>query len=203
LKFLIEDIRRFKLCDQTNILKVILFTQGFWVVLNYRISKFIDLYIHIPFVRVLLFSQMYIWRKIIEVTTNIYLPWSASIGKGLHIAHCGYLVVHPETRIGDYCTLSQGVTIGIKKGGKYAGVPVIGNRVYISPNAIIIGGVKIGDDALVGAGAVVTKSIPPRAVVVGNPAKIISLKGSFDYIRYFGMENDPARLFSLSQIHEN
>ena len=51
---------------------------------------------------------------------------------------------------------------------------MIGNRVYIAPNAILIGGIEIGEDVIVGAGAVVTKSVPPRAVVAGNPARIIS-----------------------------
>ncbi len=60
-----------------------------------------------------------------------------------------------------------------------------------------LGDVEVGDDALIGAGAVVVRSVPARAVVVGNPARIISYKGSFDLIRYPGMESDPARIASL------
>lgn len=53
------------------------------------------------------------------------------------------------------------------------GKVVIGNHVYIGTDALIMPGVTIGDNALVAAGSVVTKSVPPRTVVAGNPAKIL------------------------------
>jgi acetyltransferase-like isoleucine patch superfamily enzyme len=49
---------------------------------------------------------------------------------------------------------------------------VIGRRASIGSNATILCGVTIGEDAVVGAGSVVTKNVPPRAVVAGNPARI-------------------------------
>ena len=49
----------------------------------------------------------------------------------------------------------------------------IGDRVSIGTSATILGGIKIGEGALIGAGSVVTKDIPPKAVVVGNPGRII------------------------------
>ena len=53
------------------------------------------------------------------------------------------------------------------------GPTVIGNDVFVGLGAIILAGVTIGDGAVVGAGAVVSKSMPPYAVVVGNPAQIV------------------------------
>jgi chloramphenicol O-acetyltransferase type B len=53
------------------------------------------------------------------------------------------------------------------------GPTVIGNDVYIGVGAIVLSGVTIGDGAVVGAGAVVARSVPPYAVVVGNPAQIV------------------------------
>ena len=50
---------------------------------------------------------------------------------------------------------------------------VIGNNVWIGCNVIILKGVTIGDGAVIAAGAVVTKDVPERAIVGGNPAKII------------------------------
>ena len=62
---------------------------------------------------------------------------------------------------------------------------------------MIIGNLTIGDDAMICAGSVVTRSVPARGVVMGNPAKIISLDGSFDYVSYDGMETDADRRASL------
>ncbi len=55
-------------------------------------------------------------------------------------------------------------------------LPIIGNDVWIGYNATILNGVKVGDGAIIGAGSVVTKNIPPYAVVAGNPAKIIKYR---------------------------
>ena len=60
-----------------------------------------------------------------------------------------------------------------RAGGLEFGRPVsIGANVWIGGGAIILPGVRIGDDALVGAGAVVTRDVPPGATVVGNPARV-------------------------------
>jgi chloramphenicol O-acetyltransferase type B len=56
----------------------------------------------------------------------------------------------------------------------------VGNDVWIGTKAIILNGVKIGDGAVIGAGAVVTKDVPPYAVVVGNPGKITRFRFNTD-----------------------
>jgi acetyltransferase-like isoleucine patch superfamily enzyme len=52
------------------------------------------------------------------------------------------------------------------------GVPKLGNDIWIGEDAHILSGITIGDGAIIGAGAVVTKDVPPYAVVVGNPGKV-------------------------------
>ena len=61
---------------------------------------------------------------------------------------------------------------------------IIGNDVWIQTNAMIISGVTIGDGAIVMAGAVVTKDVPPYAIVAGIPAKIIKYRFSEEDINY-------------------
>lgn len=53
---------------------------------------------------------------------------------------------------------------------------VIGNDVFIGMRAVILDGCNIGDGAVIGAGAVVTKNVPPYAIVVGNPGKVIKFR---------------------------
>jgi acetyltransferase-like isoleucine patch superfamily enzyme len=59
----------------------------------------------------------------------------------------------------------------------------IGHDVWIGQNAIILSGVSIGNGAIIGAGTVVTKNIPPYAIVVGNPGKVVKYRFSEDIIR--------------------
>lgn len=81
---------------------------------------------------------------------------------------------------------TKGVTIGIVYGPN-GGVPIIGNNVVLAAGLKIIGNVKIGNN-VVGAGAVVTKDIPDGAVVVGVPARIVSMSGE-EVGKYYYLED--------------
>jgi serine O-acetyltransferase len=81
------------------------------------------------------------------------------------------VVIHRRTVIGNNCEISHHVTIG-GRGGFYE-VPAIGNDVFIGAGATILGPVKIGDGAIIGAHALVLHDVPPHAVAAGNPARII------------------------------
>jgi len=113
---------------------------------------------------------------------GITIPFTTSIGSGFYIGHFGCIIVHQKTVIGRNCNLSQGVTLGQANRGKNKGYPTIGDNTYVGPGAKVIGAVSIGDNVAVGANSVVTKDVPNNAVVAGVPAKIISYKGSVDYI---------------------
>ena len=90
--------------------------------------------------------------------------------------------VYPEAiHIGKNTTISSMVSILSHEHNKRVnGLPLrtdvyIGKRCSISTGSIIIGGVKIGDEVIVGAGSVVTKDVPSNCIVAGNPAKIIRM----------------------------
>ncbi len=127
-----------------------------------------------------LFSTFY-WRFIASPLKyarhiGVNIGENNLIGKG-HWSSEPYLIT-----VGSNCQLT-GCKIFTHGGGnvlrdKYPdfdcfGKVVIGNYVYIGTNALIMPGVTIGDNALIAAGSVVTKSVPPRTVVAGNPAKVI------------------------------
>ena len=86
-------------------------------------------------------------------------------------------------KIGSYCQLTEDTHIYTHGGSIVArdkfpdfdvfGKVELGNRVYVGAGAIIMPGVTIGDNVLIAAGSVVTKSIPSNVVVAGNPAKFV------------------------------
>lgn len=113
---------------------------------------------------------------------NVAIPPRTDIGPGLFIGHVGGIVVNGRTKIGKNCNLSQGVTIGQTNRGAKQGCPTIGDNVYIGPNAVIVGRIRVGNNVAIGANCVVTKDVPDNAVVVGIPGRVISDEGSEGYI---------------------
>ena len=90
-----------------------------------------------------------------------------SIDGGLMVSH-NFSVVSPKTA-GKNLRIGPGVVIG--RNGEY--YPVIGDNVYIASNATVIGHVHIGNNVIIGAGAVVTADVPDNCVCVGNPAHLL------------------------------
>ncbi|MDD2921807.1 MAG: serine O-acetyltransferase [Anaerolineales bacterium] len=113
---------------------------------------------------------------------GISIPDTTQIGSGFYIGHFGGVVVNSSSVIGRNCNISHGVTIGQLNRGARAGCPVIGDNVFIGPGAKILGKVKVGDYAAIGANCVVVDDVPPHSVVIGVPAKLISGAGSEGYI---------------------
>jgi len=89
------------------------------------------------------------------------------------IEHQHGIVVHGNCEIGDGTILRQGVTLGIKDIAYLDDVPTVGRNVDIGAGAKIMGRVTIGDNAKIGANAVVIRDVPPNSTAVGIPAKII------------------------------
>ncbi len=117
-------------------------------------------------------SLMY--RFLFRRVRNIYgieLPYSVVFGRRVVIEHQGGIVVHGSAEIGDECIIRQGVTIGNRHLEHPFQAPVLGKRVNIGAGAAILGNVRIGDGASVGANAVVLDDVPSETAVVGVPAK--------------------------------
>lgn len=100
------------------------------------------------------------------------------IAKGCVFPHLTGIVISSRAQIGNNCVFYQNVTIGRKSyladkkshSGEY---PQIGNGVIVYSGAVVVGPIKIGDYAVIGANAVVMQDVPAGAVAVGIPAKII------------------------------
>ena len=121
--------------------------------------------------RRLLTPAYWLLFRAVETITGISLPKSARIGPGLKIWHFGNIFVHPDAEIGANCTLRQGVTIGNRRDD--GPVPSLGDDVEVGAYAQILGGVRVGRGARVGAMAVVLRDVPDGAAAVGNPARVV------------------------------
>ena len=184
MPYLKEDLGRYFRHQKSfwGKVKSVILTQGIWAIIVYRAGswchnrkgKYIWVRWALPFLTA--------FQKMIEITTGIVLPFTAKIGKGLYIGHFGGIILSPNSVLGDYCNISQGITIGQAGRGGAQHTPVIGDRVYIGPGAKIFGGIKIGNDVAIGANAVVTKDLPDNAVAVGVPARIINYNGSRGFV---------------------
>lgn len=123
------------------------------------------------------------FRSLVALRSSFPIPFkqklyfytkSRDISEGFVIHH-GFSTVVFAQKIGENCQIWQNVTIG--RNGRTPKCPQIGNNVKVHAHSIVIGDIKIGDNVIVGAGCVVTKSIPSNCTVVGNPATIIRKDG--------------------------
>jgi serine O-acetyltransferase len=101
---------------------------------------------------------------------GIELPYTLKLGRRVVLEHQGAIVIHGLAEIGDDCIVRQGCTIGNRHLDRPFDAPRLGNRVEIGAGAQILGAVTIGDDARVGANAVVLSEVPAGCTAVGVPA---------------------------------
>ena len=113
---------------------------------------------------------------------NFVAVQPCEIGEYTYVGECCHIAQH--TTIGRYCSIANLCTIGaqphsLTKFSTYPfeqeppAVTTIGNDVWIGANSVILGGVTLGDGAVVGAGSVVTRSVPAYAIVYGVPARLV------------------------------
>jgi serine O-acetyltransferase len=105
-----------------------------------------------------------------SIVTGADIPLNCQIEGGLLIPHPNGIVIHPDAIIGPNCLIFQQVTIG---SGSIPGTPILEGHVDVGAGAKILGGIRIGAHAKIGANAVVVKDVPSGATVVGIPARVI------------------------------
>jgi serine O-acetyltransferase len=143
---------------------------GFWALLVYRFghARFVikNKIIRAPWTIIYV-----ILHKLTEIFCGISIGSTAKIGRRLTIEHHGCIVIHGDSVIGDDCLIRHGVTLGNTGYKDLYGAPTLGNRVQIGAGAKLLGRISVGDDAIVGANAVVTRDVPEHAIVGGVPAR--------------------------------
>ncbi|MBP3930998.1 MAG: serine O-acetyltransferase [Peptostreptococcaceae bacterium] len=108
--------------------------------------------------------------------TGIEIHPGATIGKGILIDHGMGVVIGETAEVGDRVTIYHGTTLGGTGKEKGKRHPTVGNDVIIGAGAKLLGPIVVGDNAKIGANAVVLKDVPEGATVVGIPGKIVIKK---------------------------
>ncbi len=136
-----------------------------------------------------------LWARIVSQrtrkSTGIEIHPAAKIAPGVFIDHGDGVVIGETAEVGTGTVLYQGCTLGGT--GKETGKrhPTVGEYCVISAGAKVLGNIKIGDHAKVGAGAVVLRDVPAHATVVGVPAHVVRIAGAKEGIDLYQEKEDP------------
>jgi serine O-acetyltransferase len=124
--------------------------------------------------------------------TGIEIHPGATIGEGLFIDHGTGIVIGETTELGQNVTLYQGVTLGGTGKEKGKRHPTIGNHVVVGSGAKVLGSLRVGDHAKIGAGSVVLQDVPPHSTVVGIPGTVVCRYGKklTDFGDTIALDND-------------
>jgi serine O-acetyltransferase len=149
------------------------FEQGFWALFvhrfgNWRMGQ--PKIIRAP-------STMLYWIlfKVVEWMAGISLWYPVELGRRVRIWHHSGIILSARI-IGDDVQLRQNTTMGIRRIDQPWELPIIEAGVDIGAGSVIVGAIVVGHGARIGANAVVNKDVPPGALAIGNPARILPPK---------------------------
>jgi len=111
-----------------------------------------------------------------SVVTGADIPLRSRIAGGLLIPHPNGIVIHPGAVIGPNCLIFQQVTLGTAGGTRVA--PVLGGHVDVGAGAKVLGAIRVGANARIGANAVVLSDVAEGSTVVGIPARPVQGRSS-------------------------
>ena len=149
-------------------------SQGFWTLFWHRFGNW-RMSVRPKLLRAPLSLLYRLMFKLCEWVCGMMLPYTVRVGRRVRLDHFGGMILVAQ-QIGDDVIIRQNTTFGIAGLDALHDRPVIGNRVEIGAGAVIAGPIQVGDDAIIGANAVVTRDVPPGAIVGGVPAKLIRMR---------------------------
>lgn len=106
--------------------------------------------------------------------TGVEIHPGAELGRRVVIDHGMGIVIGETAIVGDDVVLFQQVTLGSAHSSQGRRHPIVERGAVVGAGAVVLGAVVVGENARVGAGAVVTKDVPPKSVVVGIPAQNVT-----------------------------
>ncbi|MDO5711487.1 MAG: serine O-acetyltransferase EpsC [Micrococcales bacterium] len=118
--------------------------------------------------------------NLMRATTGVEIHPGATIGRRFFIDHGMGVVIGETSEVGDDVMLYNGINLGGRTLDKGKRHPTIGNGVTIGAGAKVLGNIRIGDGAQIGANSVVVKEVPDGYVAAGVPARTRPLRGTED-----------------------
>lgn len=162
---------RHQKASSIKILSTFVISSGFRAVVLYRIG----FYFRQKKLRLL----ANLVERFMHHACNCWISTNAVIGEGFTIRHVGCIIIGGKVRIGSYCDIRQGITIGGNTGkmDEFGNTqPCLGNNILIGAGAQILGPIKLGDGCIIGANAVVISDFGPNSVVGGVPARLLKIR---------------------------
>jgi serine O-acetyltransferase len=135
--------------------------------------------------------------SLVRMITAVDIHPAATLGAGVFIDHATGVVIGETTVVGEDVTIYQGVTLGgtsLRPGKRH---PTLGDRVVVGAGAKVLGAITIGDDARIGANAVVVRDVPAGTVVVGVPGNVVARTAALEKDQGINMALDS----SIDLVH--
>jgi len=150
------------------------FAQGFWTLFWHRFGNW-RMGLRSRLLRAPMTLVYRVMYKFTQWSCGIDLPFSVIVGRRVKLEHFGGMILVAE-KIGNDVILRQNTTFGNPGDDRRHERPVIEDGANIGAGVVIIGAVTVGQDAFVGANAMVNKDVPPGAIVAGVPARVIRMR---------------------------
>lgn len=147
---------------EPGLFAVVVYRYGFWI--NKRYGSYGQRFVRYFFRIFYLFGhRLSIYRCKIDILE------ATDIGPGLRLDNQGGIILGARS-IGKNCTIGPRVTVGMDAKKQ---IPVIGDNVIVGSDVVMYGAITVGNDVVIESGTVLSKSIPAKAVVSGNPGRIV------------------------------
>jgi len=115
-----------------------------------------------------------VFNLYVHLFHHVYIDTNAEIGPGFFITHAYGIMIGP-TKIGKNFTISHNTTIGwgFAEDGDGVAIPEIGDNVWVGVGVILSGKIIISDNVTISSGSVLSKNIPEKCLVAGNPGRVV------------------------------
>jgi serine acetyltransferase len=145
-------------------------TPGLWVLAAHRLAHFTECTSRSKLLCLPLKALVCVTTYLTQVFTKCYILPSTTIAPGIYLGSGGHIILGAAT-VGSGTIIHHCVTVGMSVID--SGIPDIGRDVWIGPNCVIYGAIRVADGVTILPDTVLTKKLPPRVVVKGNPGLIV------------------------------